>query len=346
MTQMHRIAAVVVLLWGSGLPTFAQQPPASRPLSPVVTPSSPSTSGVAATVNGQPISENAVQRGLKRVAADQHAQARPAILDFLIDNVLLDQYLAQHGMTVPKKEVEDRIQQVRDEAKKDNKTFEQLLRDLMSTEQEFRMHVEAQIRWDKYVDQQATDEALKKLFTAEHEMFDGTMVRARHILLSPPPDDAQAAEKAKAELLGYKKEIEERVKQQGAKLPADADALARENARKKLMDDAFSEYASKHSVCPSKEQGGDVDWFPRGGHMVETFSKAAFALKPYDTMDIVKTPFGYHLILATDRRPGLETKFEDVKAEVKDLFCARLRESICAQMRPSAKISLSVPAKP
>ena len=80
--------------------------------------------------------------------------------------------------------------------------------------------------------------------------------------------------------------------------------------------------------------------------MVETFSKAAFALKPYGTMDIVKTPFGYHLILATDRRPGLETKFEDVKAEVKDLFCARLRESICAQMRPSAKISLSVPAKP
>ena len=98
------------------------------------------------------------------VAADQQPQARPAILDFLIDNVLLDQYLAQHGVTVDKKEVEDRIQQVRDEAKKDNKTFELLLRDLMSTEQEFRTHVEAQIRWDKYVNQQATDEALRKLF--------------------------------------------------------------------------------------------------------------------------------------------------------------------------------------
>ena len=143
-------------------------------------------------------------------------------------------------------------------------------------------------------------------------MFDGTMVRARHILLSPPPDDAQAAEKAKADLLGYKKEIEDRVKQHMAKLPADADARVRENARKKFVDETFSEFASKYSVCPSKEQGGDVDWFPRGGHMVETFSKAAFALKPYEGMDIVKTPFGYHLVLVTDRRPGLDTKFEDV----------------------------------
>jgi peptidyl-prolyl cis-trans isomerase C len=346
MSQMRRRAVVVVLIWGSSLPTFAQQPSASRPLSPVVAPTSPSASGIAATVNGQPITENAVQRGLKRVAADQQPQARTAILDFLIDNVLLDQYLAQHGVTVDKKEVDDRIQQVRDEAKKDNKTFELLLRDLMSTEQEFRTHVEAQIRWDKYVNQQATDEALRKLFMAEREMFDGSMVRARHILLSPPPDDAKAAEKAKADLLGYKKEIEDQVKQHLAKLPADADALARENTRKKLIDETFSEFATKFSVCPSKEQGGDVDWFPRGGHMVETFSKSAFALKPYEGMDIVKTPFGYHLVLVTDRRPGLDTNFEDVLAEVKDLFCAHLRESICAQMRPTAKISLGVPAKP
>jgi peptidyl-prolyl cis-trans isomerase C len=315
-------------------------------LSPVITPTSSSSSGLAAEVNGQPITENAVQRGLKRVAPDQQAQARPAILDFLIDNVLLDQYLAQHGVTVDKKEVEDRIQQVRDEIKKDDKTFDQLLHELKSTEPEFRAHVEAQLRWDKYVNQQATAEALQKLFNAEREMFDGTMVRARHILLSPPSDDPQAAEKAKGDLLHHKKEIEDRVKQELAKLPADADALARENARKKLLDEAFADCARNHSVCPSKEQGGDVDWFPRGGHMVEAFSRAAFALKPYEGMDIVKTPFGYHLILVTDRRQGMETKFADVQAEVKDLHCARLRESICAQMRSTAKINLSPSAKP
>jgi peptidyl-prolyl cis-trans isomerase C len=206
--------------------------------------------------------------------------------------------------------------------------------------------VEAQLRWDKYVNQQGTDEALLKVFNSDREMFDGTMVRARHILLSPPPDDPEAAEKTKADLLRLKKEIEDHVKQELAKLPMSADPLARENARKKLLDEAFSACARQNSACPSKEQGGDVDWFPRGGHMVEAFSKAAFALKPYDGMDIVKTPFGYHLILATDRRPGVDTKFTDVKAEVKDLFCARLREGICAQMRTTAKIGLGTSAKP
>jgi peptidyl-prolyl cis-trans isomerase C len=301
---------------------------------------------IAAAVNGQPITENAVQRGLQRVDPDQQAQARPAILDFLIDNVLLDQCLAQRGVTVERKEIDAKIQQVREEIKKNNQSFDQLLHDLMSTEQEFRAHVEAQIRWDKYADQQATDDALLKMFAAEREMFDGTMVRARHILLSPTPDDPAAAEKAKSALLLYRKQIEDGVKQELAKLPSDTAAPTRESARCRLLDDAFAEFARKHSTCPTKEQGGDVDWFPRGGRMVEAFSKAAFATKVHEMTDVVKTPFGYHLILVTDRRAGVETKFDEVKAEVKDLYCARLRESICAEMRPKAKITISPAAKP
>jgi parvulin-like peptidyl-prolyl isomerase len=62
--------------------------------------------------------------------------------------------------------------------------------------------------------------------------------------------------------------------------------------------------------------------------------------------DVVKTPFGYHLILVTDRHPGVETKFDEVKSEVKDLYCARLRERICGEMRPKAKITINPPAKP
>jgi parvulin-like peptidyl-prolyl isomerase len=117
--------------------------------------------------------------------------------------------------------------------------------------------------------------------------------------------------------------------------------LAREAARRKSLEETFGDYARKYSTCPSKERGGDVDWFPRGGHMVEAFSKAAFALKPFQMSDVVKSPFGYHLILATDRKEGPETSFEDVKAEVKDVFCAQLRERICAAMRPTAKIQIS-----
>src|SRR5205823_720926 len=129
----------------------------------------------------------------------------------------------------------------------------------------------------------------------------------------PQSNDAKACEQAKADLLKYKQEIEKKAADGLAKLPAAADPLAREQARTKLLEEAFGEVARAKSACPSKEQGGDVDFFPRGGSMVESFAAAAFALKTYEMSGVVQTQFGYHLILATDRRPGKETKFEDVQ---------------------------------
>jgi peptidyl-prolyl cis-trans isomerase C len=61
--------------------------------------------------------------------------------------------------------------------------------------------------------------------------------------------------------------------------------------------------------------------------------------------DVVKTQFGYHLILVTDRRAGHEVKFEDVKPLVKEVYSDRLREAVIAAMRPRAKIEITPAAK-
>jgi parvulin-like peptidyl-prolyl isomerase len=75
--------------------------------------------------------------------------------------------------------------------------------------------------------------------------------------------------------------------------------------------------------------------------MVEPFAKAAFALKPGQMSDPVQSPFGYHLILVTARKPGQTTKFEEVKEEVKEIFCNRLREELVGKLRESAKIVIT-----
>ena len=80
--------------------------------------------------------------------------------------------------------------------------------------------------------------------------------------------------------------------------------------------------------------------------MVEPFAKAAFALKPYQMSDVVATKFGYHLILVTDRRAGKETKFDEVKEVVKDVYCDRLREELLAQLRSKAQIVIGGQTKP
>jgi peptidyl-prolyl cis-trans isomerase C len=335
------VATVVVIL--ACLPAVAQNP-APPPTAP--TASAATANAVAATVNGQPILELAIQRGLKGVPPARHAEVRPERINQLIDTYLIEQHLIQLNITVEKKEVDGVFDEIRAELKKEGKTFEEMLKTLDLGEDELRFVITTDLRWNKYLKDQATDKALIDLFTNSREMFDGTMVRARHILLSPPSNDPQAAEQAKAYLLQLKKYIDDQVTAGLAKLPANTDNLGREQARIKLLDDTFAAVARERSSCASKARGGDVDWFPRIAGMVEPFAKAAFALKPYEMSDVVKTQYGYHLILATDRRPGKETKFEDVKEEVKEVFQIQLRDALAAKLRQTAKIVINPPPKP
>ena len=62
----------------------------------------------------------------------------------------------------------------------------------------------------------------------------------------------------------------------------------------------FAELAGQFSSDPgSKEKGGDLDWFT-DGIMVPAFNEFVVN-QPVGAMDIVETPFGYHIIKVTDK---------------------------------------------
>lgn len=322
----------------SALYPSSKQTPVAAPVAPAA---APAAATVAAIVNGQPIPEVAVQRALRNVPAEHRAEARGQIVNFLIENALIDQYLVQLQVVVDPKDVDAKVEQVRAAVQKQGSTLEKTLQELMLTEPELRAQILLQLRWEKFVSAQATDAALHALFDSDHAMFDGTMVRARHILVTPSAADPKAVEDAKALLLSFKAQVEAQATRGLAELPATADAAARAQARNRIIDDAFAAIARKESVCPSCSQGGDLGYFPRVGSMVEPFARAAFALKPFEMTDVVQTQFGYHLILVTDRRAGKETKFEDVKDEVKEVLGDRMRENLLVHLRPTAKIVIN-----
>ena len=57
----------------------------------------------------------------------------------------------------------------------------------------------------------------------------------------------------------------------------------------------FATLAKKHSLCPSKKQGGNLGEFAPG-KMVKAFDKVVFNLPVLTVHGPIKTQFGFHLI--------------------------------------------------
>jgi parvulin-like peptidyl-prolyl isomerase len=343
---LARRPGLVILLFGLWCgPTLAQEtlpapaPPPSSP--PVQIPT-----GTAATVNGQAIPEKAVFRSLRQVPAEKRADARNEILNYLIDNVVIDQAMVRASITVSPKDIDARMSVIRSEIKKEGKEFDKVMRDLLVTEEDFRAQIAADLRWDKFAGSRATDNALRDLFKRHPAIFNGSMVHARHILLPPAAEGKEALDQVKVRMALIKKQIEDKVGQGLVKLDPNTDNLKREMERTRLLEAAFAEAATSESKCPSAKQGGDIGWFPRAGKMVETFAEAAFALKPYQLSDIVTTPFGCHLILVMEVKAGQNLKYEDIKDVVRDVFSDRLRDETLARLRPAARIVINPAPKP
>jgi parvulin-like peptidyl-prolyl isomerase len=313
----------------------AQAPPEKQPAA-APPPPPPAATAVAATVNGQEIPELSVYRGQLREHPKNWDTARLEIINYLIDNLLVDQYLTQLKVEVSAKELDDRFEQIKEEAKKSKQDFQEIMKKLHLDEPALRKELHSALRWDKFVLQQGTDKVLLDYFQKNPAMFDGSQVQARHILISAK-DEAEA----QTRIAGMKKGIEDRTAQELAKLPAGADKLTVDKERTKAILVAFAAAAEKESACPSKKQGGDLGWFPRVGAMVEPFARTAFALAPYQLSDAVKSEFGYHLILAVDRKPGREAKFAEIKPFVAEIYGERLREAIITSYKSRSKIVIN-----
>lgn len=297
----------------------------------------------AATVNGQAIPEVAVQRVLRRVPDDKRAEARKEIVDFLIDLVLLDQYVIQQGFNATDEEVQVRLKQFKEEFTKSGTDYATVLKALMISEDELKRQLAASIRWEKFLESKATDKQLSEFFVVRKDWFDGSQVRARHILIAVKKDaDPATRQAAQARITALKKQIEERIAERTAKLNPRLDPLQRAEARMEIANEVFAE-AARESDCPSKKNGGDLGLFPRRGAMVEPFAQAAFALKPGEMAGPVETEFGYHLILCTGREPGSEVRFEDIKPFVRQAYSDWLRRDLLPHLRKSARIEIAPP---
>lgn len=97
------------------------------------------------------------------------------------------------------------------------------------------------------------------------------------------------------------------------------EALKRAQEVRKLALDGkpFGDLAKEYSDDPSAKQNqGDLGFFT-ATQMVKPFADAAFALeKPGAISEVVESPFGYHVILLHEKKPGGVQPFEKVKPQI------------------------------
>ncbi|MEZ6141986.1 MAG: peptidylprolyl isomerase [Zavarzinella sp.] len=300
MNRWTRMLFASIAATGLTATTYAQTPPMLPP--PAGTPAAPT--GPVAIVHGKEISAAAVERALRPVDPSKREMAKKEVVNFLVENALVDLYLEMLKVSVETKDVDTQLAAFKAEVTKAKQDYAKVLQDLAITEPELKTEIQNQLKWDKFVDTQATPETLKAFFSGNSEMFDGSEVKAKHILVGCKPEDATARTEAKTKITAIRAALIKQAEEMCAKQPAESDPIRKERQRQLCYEMTFAAWAKEHSTCPSKTDGGDLGMFRRIGVMVEPFAKVAFAQKPYDVSEPVETDFGYHLILVTQQTRG------------------------------------------
>jgi peptidyl-prolyl cis-trans isomerase D len=122
-------------------------------------------------------------------------------------------------------------------------------------------------------------------------------------------------------------------------------ALAEDVAAKAKAPGAdFAALAKQYSEDESNNTtGGDLDYFGRG-RMVAEFEQAAFAMKPGEISNPVKTAFGFHIIKVVDSRPDATRPLADVRAEIEDQLKWQQAQAETEKIAKSLEGAIKTPA--
>lgn len=204
-----------------------------------------------------------------------------AVLDQLIMETVIMQAGKREGLAPTEEEIDEKFSLFKANFP-DEETYQNVLAQYGVQEEQLieELHLVTILERLTMKDVVVTDEDVEKYFEENKDKLgQPEQVRASHILV----DSEETAKEVLADLEG------------GAD---------------------FAAVAAEKSIDPgTKAQGGDLGFFSKTD-MVPEFADAAFALEPNQLSGVVKSPYGCHIILVTDRKAAVAATLEDVREQV------------------------------
>lgn len=319
----RRLAAASAIALSLSFPALAADPPADAKTKKTRAPAAPvdekNLPDVVAKVNGVDIKKVELQNAIETMKMDMEmiGQRMPPdrkdeiwrdMLDKIIDTELLVQDTKLKKISATEAEVDTELAKFREKFPSEQ-VFQSWLGEQGFTEAEIRDEFRKSLGVSKMIKQHVhqkvkiAEKDAKEYYDKNPDQFrEPEQFRASHVLVKV---DKGADDATKAEA---RKEI--------AQVLADAKA-----------GKDFATLAREHSDDPgSKSKGGDLDWFGRG-MMVPAFEEAVIKLaKPGDLSDIVETPYGFHIIRLTEKKPPHVIPFDEVKTDLMDFLTAKKKD--------------------
>lgn len=319
MSKLMVCGVAMAAIAASSMSIWAQAPSAPAPVQTLQIQPPAQPEKVVAVVGEEKITNTELEGVIRsqlggRTAPPENMPAiRKAILESMIQNRLVVQFVAAKGVKVEATEVDETIAKIKKELAEAGVELTRVLQEQGLTPETMKERIASELAVEKYAKTEVTEPKAEEYFNAHKKEFCEPRVKASHILLKYDPEGPAEEKKAANEKIAA-------IRQQ---IVGGGD---------------FAEAARQNSACPSKEQGGDLGFFTRD-QMVKPFSDAAFALAAGEISQPVETQFGVHLIKVTEVDPG-DRQFAEVKDVVMGTLFRQLLEKAAEDQRKISKVEL------
>jgi hypothetical protein len=104
----------------------------------------------------------------------------------------------------------------------------------------------------------------------------------------------------------------------------------------------FSDMARQYSITPEGQSGGRLG--PFGKHKMPTFFEAAFAMKKGQISTVLKSNYGYHIMIVDERIPEHNQSFDEVRPLILKKLLTVKKEAAYRDWVELALVAISVKA--